>query len=323
MTTACAISVTERRRGPTLAAALLALALPGAALAAQAPPVVQPATPVELRDRFGKVQKLLRKAGEALRGKDLSRASFLLQRTDEELTRFEGGSNVSRYLASFEEARKAADAGTLPAAETALKAARTALPPLGDYSVPRSMEIAYRAALQGAAEGSVEAFRTGLQQMDEATSASAIAAGCAEIRAAMGRARKAMGRNDAVAGGKEVEAANAALARIDYGGRLARARSGLLLASELLRDGAFLAARDQTQRGLRELAGAIESAPAADRDALTTAQEETRTVWRRMSRAEKEDPDRLAAASDRVETLRRALRSQEPAREVNPAPAGS
>jgi hypothetical protein len=315
MTIDCAISATDVRktaaatRARFAAAALLSLALAAPARAAQAPPPADAASPVELRDRLEKVQKLLRKAGDAVQGKDLARASFLLQRADEELARFESGANVGRYLTSRDQARRAADEGNLPAAASALKTARTALPPLGDYTVPRSMEIAYRAALQGAEEGSADAFRAGVQQMDEATFAAPIADRCRDTREAMGRARKAIGRNDVAGGMKEVDGAKAALARIDYGGQLARARSGLLLASELLRDGAFLAARDQTQRGLKELSEAIEAAPEADREALKASQEEARTVWRRMSRAEKEDPDRLAAASERLETLRRGLRS--------------
>jgi len=268
-----------------------------------------PESPVELRDRFEKVQKLLRKATDAIEKKDLSRTSFLLERSDDELTRFEAGSNIGRYLASLGTARKESEAGNLPAAAAALRTARGALPPIGDYTVARSMEVAYRAALQASETGEAGLFQDGLRQMDEATLAGAIAADCRDIREATARARKAVGRNDIAGARKEIDAANALLTRLDYGGMLTRARSGLLLASELLRDGAFLAARDQTQRGLRELSAALESAPEQDKEALTTAQEEARTVWRRMNKAEKEDPDRLALASDRVETLRRTLRS--------------
>ncbi|HET8945596.1 MAG TPA: hypothetical protein VFQ07_01325, partial [Candidatus Polarisedimenticolia bacterium] len=285
---------------------------------AQAPPTAPaqeptalgvPQSPVELHDRFEKVQKLLRKAADAIEKKDLSRTSFLLERSDEELTRFEAGSNVGRYLGSLETARRESEAGHLPAAADALKSARAALPPIGDYTVARSMEVAYRAALQGAETGDAGGFLDGLRQMDEATLAGTIAAGCRDIKEATARARKAVGRNDIAGGRKEIDAAAALLARLDYGGVLTRARSGLLLASELLRDGAFLAARDQTQRGLRELSAALENAPETDKETLTTAQEEARTVWRRMSKPEKEDPDRLALAGDRVETLRRTLRS--------------
>ena len=268
-----------------------------------------PESPVELRDRFEKVQKLLRKATDAIDKKDLSRTSFLLERSDDELTRFEAGSNVGRYLGSLETARRESEAGNLPAAAVALRSARGALPPIGDYTVARSVEVAYRAALQASETGEAAPFKDGLRQMDEATLAGPIASGCRDIKEATARARKAVGRNDTALARKEIDAASALLTRIDYGGMLTRARSGLLLASELLRDGAFLAARDQTQRGLRELSAALESGPEKDKETLSTAQEEARTVWRRMSKPEKEDPDRLALASDRVETLRRALRS--------------
>ena len=313
MTTACATSATERP-GSLVAAALVcaaaaALTGPEPWRAAEAPSKVEVSSPVDLQKRFEKVRKLLRKAGDALEDKDQARVSFLLQRADEEMARFEGGSNVARYLAALEEARQAADQGTLPQAGAAIRTARTSLPPLGDYTVARSMEVGYRAALQGVEEGSVEAFRKGLEDMDQATLAGPIAARCKDVREAMGRTRKAMGKNDAVGGRKELDAAVAALSRIDYGGVLSRARSGLQLASELLRDGATLAARDQTQRGLKELAAAIPIAPAADKEPLTQAQEEARTVWRRVSKPEKDDPDLLAAASERIETLRRAQRS--------------
>lgn len=310
MTTGCATSGTERPRAAVLATLLLAAtATLHPAPAAEAPDKVEPYSPGELEKRFEKVEKLLRKSGDALEDKDLARVSFLLQRADEEMARFEAGSNVTRYLSALDEARQAADQGTLPAAETAIRAARTSLPPLGDYTVARSMEVGYRAALQGIEDGSVETFRAGLQQMDEATLAAPIAARCKEVREAMGRTRKAMGRNDAAGGRKELDAAVAALARIDYGGILSRARSGFQLASELLRDGATLAARDQAQRGLKELAEALPIAPEADKESLTGAQEEARTVWRRLSRPQKDDPDRLAAAGERIETLRRAQRS--------------
>jgi hypothetical protein len=317
MITGCATSVTERRRwavaGVAPFAALwvcLAAAPAGAAPKEETAPVpAAPQSPVELRDRLEKVQKALRKAGDAIRSKDLSRTSFLLQRTDEELTRFESGSNVERYLAFLDQARQAGEAGNLTVAADALRSARAALPPIGDYTVARSMEVAYRAGLQGAEQGATGKFLEGLRQMDEATLAGPIASGCRDIKEATARARKALGRNDIPGGRKEIEAATALLARLDYGGMLARARSGLILASELLGDGAILAARDQTQRGLRELSAALLIAPEADKEALTSAQEDARTVWRRMNRPEKDDPGKLAAASDRVETLRRALRS--------------
>jgi len=316
MTTGCATSATDRRRGAVArvaaCAALFVCLLAARAAAAKeetAPAPATPESPVERRDRFDKVQKALRKAGDAIRSKDLSRTSFLLQRTDEELDRFESGSNVGRYLAFLDAARRAGEAGDLTAAAGALRSARASLPPIGDYTVARAMEIAYRAALQGAEEEAAGKFLERLRQMDEATLAGVIASGCRDIKTATARARKAIGRNDIAGGRQEIETATALLARLDYGGMLARARSGLILASELLGDGAILAARDQTQRGLRELSAALLIAPEADKEALTSALEDARTVWRRMSRPEKDDPGRLAAASDRVETLRHALRS--------------
>ena len=120
----------------------------------------------------------------------------------------------------------------------------------------------------------------------------------------MQRARLSIGRMDAAGAARDTAAARDALGRLRYGGALTRSRSGFLMASELLRDAAVLAARDQAQRGLRDLDDALERAPDGDRKILTEVQEEARGVWRRMSRAEKDDPDRLAAASQRIEEIR-------------------
>jgi hypothetical protein len=269
-----------------------------------APAAVSFATPSELRDQMDRIEKAERKAEEALDGRDLARASFLMQRADEEIVRFEGASRLTEYVAAIAVARQAAGAASLPAAEAALRRARACLVPLADYTVSRSAEIAYRAALAAAEEGQAPAFLQALARMDEASLAGAAEAAFKASRDALQRGRLLIGRVDAAGAAREVAAAREALARLRYAGALARSRSGLMMASELLRDAAVLAARDQAQRGLRDLEEALQRAPEADRPGLTEAQEAARTVWRRMSRAEQQDPDRLAAASQRVEEIR-------------------
>jgi hypothetical protein len=312
MTGGCASSGTDavaapapvkRGRGAALLVLLPAL-VAAAPQAAVPPPAAAPiATPTELRDQIDRIEKAERKAEEALHGRDLARASSLMQRADEEIVRFEAASRLTEYVAAIAEARQASGA-SLPAAETALRRARACLVPLADYTVSRSAEIAYRAALAAAEAGQAEAFLQALAHMDEASLAGAAQAGFKASRDALQRGRLLIGRVDADGAAREVAAAREALARLRYAGSLARSRSGLMMASELLRDAAVLAARDQAQRGLRDLQEALERAPDADRPVLTEAQEEARTVWRRMSRAEREDPERLAAASQRVEEIR-------------------
>jgi hypothetical protein len=289
------------------ARAALLLFVPALWAAAAIPPpapAVPIATPSELRDLFDRIDKEERKAEDALHGKDLARASFLMQRADEEIVRFDAASRLSEYVAAVGEARQAAAHAALPAAEAALRRARACLAPLADYTVSRPAEIAYRAGLAAAEAGNTAEFLAALQGMDEASLGSALQAGFKASRDALQRGRLLIGRVDAAGAAREVAAARGALSRLRYGGALSRSRSGLLMASELLREAAVLAARDQAQRGLHDLDEALERAPDADRQALTAAQEEARTVWRRMSHAEKDDPDRLAAASQRIEDLR-------------------
>jgi hypothetical protein len=313
MTGGCASSGTDAvvapapvKRGRGAALLVLLPALVAAAPQATVPlPAAAPiATPTELRDQMDRIEKAERKAEEALHGRDLARASYLMQRADEEIVRFEAASRLTEYVAAIAEARRAAGPASLPAAETALRRARACLVPLADYTVSRSAEIAYRAALSAAEAGQAEAFLQALARMDEASLAGAAQAGFKASRDALQRGRLLIGRVDADGASREVAAAREALARLRYAGSLARSRSGLMMASELLRDAAVLAARDQAQRGLRDLQEALERAPDADRPVLTEAQEEARTVWRRMSRAEREDPERLSAASQRVEEIR-------------------
>jgi hypothetical protein len=270
---------------------------------------VPAATPTELRDQFDRIEKEERKAEQALHGRDLPRASFLMQRADEQIVRFEAAARLREYAAAMAEARQAAAPAGLPTAEAALRRARACLAPLADYTVSRSAEIAYRAALAAADAGDAEQFLVMLERMDEASLAPALQAGFTASRDAMQRSRLLIGRVDPAGAAREMAAAREALSRLRYGGALSRSRSGLLMASELLRGAAVLAARDQAQHGLHDLDEALSRAPDGDRATLTAVQEETRTLWRRMAHAEKGDPDRLAEASQRIEEIRLRQRS--------------
>ena len=73
-----------------------------------------------------------------------------------------------------------------------------------------------------------------------------------------------------------------------------------------------MAARDQTQKGLRALRQAILHAPLPARDSLQRTLDEATAVWKRMSRPAAGDADLLAASSEAVDEARRQLRAFRP-----------
>jgi hypothetical protein len=293
-----------------LAAAGVLLAAP--ATTPPAPPVPSAAPkrlgPGDLRAQFEKAEKSLHKAGKALDGHDAGRVSLLLKRADDEIGRFEDGSGLAVYVASVKAARDAADRNDLAAAGDALKRAKAAVASLTDYTVPRAAEVAYRSAMGAVEEKNTDDFLASLGHMEGATRAPVLLARLGDARAALARARTMMVRNDFKGGRKEVAAAGAALDTIVYAGTLSRSSFGLLAGSELLGERSFLAARDQVQKGLKNLSRALEIAPQADREDLDWARGEAVTVWQRINHPEADDPGRLEAASQRLETVRQRLK---------------
>jgi hypothetical protein len=132
------------------ALAVLAATLFATAVARAESPAAPPARrlgPPDLRDQFQKADKSLRKAENALGGHDAGRVSLLLQRADEEIVTFEQGSGLGDFVRETGDARRAATAGDMTAADRAVRRARAVSVSLADYTVARPAEVAYRSAL--------------------------------------------------------------------------------------------------------------------------------------------------------------------------------
>ena len=295
-----------------LAAAPVEAVPPGGSEAAPPASPSSPLSPAKLRDQFERADKLLRRAADAAEGSDPGRVSLLLQRADEEIVRFEASSGLAPLIEAVAASREAAGRQDLTAAEASLRRARPWIASLSDYAVPRSAEIAFRAAQAAATEGDAPGFLAALDQFEAATLAPALLARLRETRQAVARARTVLVRGDLKGGRREVASARASFDGLTYAGALSRSHYGLLVASELLRDRALLAARDQAQKGLRDLRLAIPLAPEAARDSLLRAQEEATTVWRRINRPAEGDADLLAGASGVIEGARQQWRAFRP-----------
>lgn len=276
--------------------------MPGAA-----DPPSTPVSPADLRDRYAKAEKALRHASDAIDHHDPGRVSLLLAHADEELTAFESGSGVGSLIAAIAATRSAVGRDDWAGAGTALRAGRAGMVSLSDYSVPRSAEVAFRAAQTALSVPDRDGALAALNRLEAATLAPALQSRLRAAHEAVARGRTMMVRNDMKGGRTEVDAARAAVNAIAYIGALSGARYGLMVAAELLRDRALLAARDQSQKGLRDLRAAIEVAPEAAKPALAGAQTDATEVWRRINHAEPGDADRFAAASEAIETVRQQL----------------
>jgi predicted negative regulator of RcsB-dependent stress response len=264
-------------------------------------------TPAELRDRFEKSSKALRKAEEATGGRDPGRVSLLLKQADELIATFEAGTGIDDFVGALAVARAAVGSGDFPAAGSALRRGRESLRSLADYTVARPAEVAYRSALAALDERNEHDFEAALLRLEAAVRAPYVADRLHEARAAIARGRGAMVRNDMKTGRREIGAARAALGRVDYAASLGQARHSLLLAADLLRQDAFLTAREQSRLALRAVRAARERAPEPDVETLATTEATATEVWRRLAKPEPGDPDRLEAAAEQIETLRQRL----------------
>jgi hypothetical protein len=147
-----------------------------------------------------------------------------------------------------------------------------------------------------------------MDRLEAAVLAPILLARIHQAREAIARGRAAMVRRDMKGGAAEVAAARGALEGLRYAGAMSRATFHLDVGSELLRGGALLAARDQTQRALRDLRLALDAGPEEDRAELRQISDEVRGIWRRMGRVVGGDDARLEAAGRRVDALRRRQR---------------
>lgn len=273
----------------------------------QAP--ASPLSSVALRDLFEKADKMLRKADDAAHGSDAGRVSQLLRRADEEIARFEASSGIAPILSAVAASREEAGRSDLRAAELSLRRARPWLASLSDYTVPRSAEVAFRSAQDSAADENASDFLSALDRFEAATLVPVLQERLREARAAVAKGRGLLVRNDMKGARKAIAASRAALDGLTYAGALSRSRYGLLVASELLRDKALLAAKDQAQKGLRDLKLALPLAPEPALPSLAKAQEDATAVWKRMNRPAQGDAEILSAASDAVEAARQQQRA--------------
>lgn len=333
MTTGCATSGTDAapaRRpapGPTATSAALllfaAVGLGNAFAAAPAPtpaPATKPAaappsappgprlTAADLRDRMEKTLKVLRKAQDATEGTDAGKVSFLLTRADELLVEFQSGSGLDTVTTSFTTARAAATKGDYGAARADLRRGRESLRSLSDYTVARPAEVAYRAADAALEAGNPQEFDAAVGRLEGTALPGYLKARLADARAAIARGRTAMVRRDMKSGRKEVDAARIALGRLEYASALSQSRYTFMIGAELLGENATLAAKDQVQDGLREVARALRKAPEGDQEILTSVETDVKEIWRRLSKPQPGDAERIARAADQIETLRQKLR---------------
>jgi hypothetical protein len=265
-------------------------------------------TPADLRDQFEKCLKTLRKAEDAADGRDAGRVSLILQRADELIVKFDAGAGIDEFVGVLSASRAAAIAGDFQAAGSTLRHGREILRSLADYTVARPTEVAYRSALAALEDRNPDDFEAAIGRLEATVQAPYLADRLRDARAAITRGRAAMVRNDMKTGRKEIVAARVALGRMGYAASLGQARHGLLVAAELLRDGAFLTAREQARQGIHAIRAALGRAPEPDVETLNIAESTANEVWRRLSKPDPGDPGRLEAAADQIETLRRRLR---------------
>jgi hypothetical protein len=264
-------------------------------------------TAADLHSQFDKCLKTLRKAEDAVDGRDAGRVSTLLRRADELIVEFDAGAGIDEFVGALAASRAAAIAGDFEAARAALRHGREILRGLADYTVARPTEVAYRSALAALDDRNPHDFAAAIDRLDATVQAPYLADRLRDARAAIARGRAAMVRNDMKTGRKEVVAARLALGRMEYAASLGQARHGLLVAAELLRDGSFLTAREQARQGIHAIRDALGRAPEPDVETLNAAEATVSEVWRRLSKPEPGDPGRFEAAADQIETLRRRL----------------
>jgi hypothetical protein len=265
------------------------------------------AGPPDLRDLIEKAETVLGRAEDATRGKDPGRVSLMLKRADDLIGEFQAASRLEDLHGALDAARRGARGNDLAGAAAALRRARSLLPALADYVVTRQAEESGRTAIAAAEGGDAPGCLRAIDRLESSVLGTVLLARLGEARQAIGRARAAMVRRDMATGRAEVEAARRAIDGLHYCGALSRALFALRIGSELLRDGASVAARDQVQRASRDLRLAAGLAPEPGRQAIEETRAGVLEVWRRINRPLAGDSERLEEAARQVETIRTAL----------------
>jgi hypothetical protein len=289
-------SVTERRRpaagGRTVLCALTALLL------------VAATTPGDLRSTLDKIDRTIEQAEHAVGGKDPGKVSLFLIRTDELLASFLSDSEIEALVKAFDEAHAAARAPDPPAAAAAVRRASALMTPLTDFVVLRQAAESSRAAIRAAETRDSLALVDDLDRFDASILAPVLLARVREARAAVVRARQAMVRNNMPDGRARIAEIRRAFGGLVYAGALARASYSLAVGSELLSSGSLITARDQMQRGIRDLKLALGAAPDDTRTVLQDTLTQTIEIWKRSGHAAAGDGDRLANLSRTIDGVR-------------------
>jgi hypothetical protein len=282
-------SATEARR---LLCALVALVF------------VAATTPGDLRSILDKTDKAIGQAERAVEGKDPGKVSLILIRTDELLASFLSAAELEALVKAFDEAHAAAGASDMPAAAAAVRRASGLMTPLTDFVVLRQAAEASRAALRAAETRDSAAFLADLDRFDASILAPALLARVRDGRAAVARARQAMVRNNMQDGRARIAEIRRACNGILYAGALSRACFSLTIGSEILASGSLITARDQMQKGIRDLKLAVGVAPDDTRAVLEDALEQTLEIWRRSGHTLPVDADRLADIARIIDGVR-------------------
>jgi hypothetical protein len=261
-------------------------------------------TPADLRSILDKTDKMVGQAEHAVGGKDPGKVSLILARVDELLASFLDQSGLEALVKSFDDGRAAARGNDLQASSGAVHRASGLMAPLTDFVVLRQAAETSRAALRAADARDAPAFLAAFDRFDASIMAPVLLARVREARAAVARARQAMVRNNMPDGRARIAEVRRGLNGLIHAGALSRATYALAMGSELLQGRSVISARDQLQKGMRDLKLAAETGPDDSRPALEDARARTVEIWKRSGHALPEDAGRLAELARGVDLLR-------------------
>jgi len=283
------------------------LAILAAPLSGSAPAAAAGTTPGDLRSILGKTDRAIEQAESAVGGRDPGKVSFILIHADELLASFLDASSLEALVKAFDDAHEAARASDLSAAASALRRASGLMSPLTDFVVLRQAAESSRAAQHAAEMKDAAAFLTSLDRFDGSILAPVLLARVREARAAIVRARQAMVHNNMQDGRARIAEIRRAFNGLILAGALGRATLSLSMGSELLQGGSVITARDQMQKGIRDLKLAVGADPGDSKDVLEKALDQTVEIWKRSAHAHADDPALLADSARAVDGVRMKL----------------
>jgi hypothetical protein len=276
-------------------------------LIASAPALGARTTPADLRSILDKTDRAIGQAERAVGGHDPGKVSFILIHTDELLASFVDSSGLEGLVKAFDDAHAAARASDLASAAAAVRRASGLTAPLTDFIMLRQTAESSRAALRAAETRDAAAFEESLDRFEGSILAPVLLARVREARAAVARSRQAMVRNNMQDGRARIAEIRRAYDGLVLTGALGRASYSLSLGSELLQGGSIITARDQMQKGIRDLKLAVASDPGDSRGVLEDALARTIEIWKRSGHRRADDAALLAESASAVENVRLKL----------------